>query len=71
MRLVLAALLVLATMTAFVPSASAAPEPVCVPTNGGGLDYYSQACVDLSDPDCPVYHESWNDFGYQKTCVPP
>lgn len=73
MRLAIAALLSLASLAvAVAPSVAAvAPEPVCVPTNGGGLDYYSQACVDAGDLGCPVYHESWTDFGHQKTCVPP
>lgn len=75
MRLALAALVALASLAlAVVPSVAAAdvaPEPVCVPTNGGGLDYYSQACADAGDLRCPVYHESWTDFGHQKTCVPP
>jgi hypothetical protein len=68
MRLVVASLILLATATALVPGASAEPL-ACVPTSGGGLDYHSQACVDVSDARCPVYHESWTDFGHQRTCV--
>jgi hypothetical protein len=67
MRLVLASLLVLAALAA-APSASA---DACVPTNGGGMDYHSQACVDPSDRKCPVYHEQHTDSGIRKTCVPP
>jgi hypothetical protein len=65
MRLLLA-LLALAAL-ASAPPASAAPEPACAPTNGGDMDHYSEACVDLSDLDCPVYHERPSG----RTCVPP
>lgn len=67
MRLLAAALFLLAVLVV-TPGAGAEPL-ACVPTNGGGLDYYSQACVDVSDARCPVYHESWTDHGDQRTCV--
>ncbi len=66
MRLVLVALLVLASLAVAAPPAAA----TCVPTSGG-MDYHSQACVDLSDLDCPVYHEQHTDWGVRRTCVPP
>ena len=69
MRLLVASMLALASLAAVAGPTTAEPF-ACVPTNGGGLDYHSQACVDLSDLDCPVYHESHTDAGHQRTCVP-
>ena len=51
------------------PPATAAPEPVCVPTSGG-LDYPSFLCVDAGNPRCAVYTLTSSDWGVQKTCVP-
>jgi hypothetical protein len=45
-------------------------EPLCIPTNGGGLDYHSFLCVDLGSLDCPVYTEAHTDSGIRRTCYP-
>jgi hypothetical protein len=68
MRLALAlALLALVTVAA-VPGGTA--EPIaCVPTNLGGLDYHSEACVDPKNGTCPIYHDRHTDQGVQRTCV--
>ena len=50
----------------------AAPEPVCVPTNGGGMDYYSQACALDGPRRCLLSHEGSTDYtGYYYTCYAP
>ncbi len=53
-------LLTLLALIATVPSASADnPDPLCVPTNGGNLDYYSEVCVGRDGDGCRVWHEDW------------
>ena len=49
------------------PSA-VSPAAVCVPTNGGGLDYHSQVCVDAGDRRCLVLQEYSTDAGYVRKC---
>lgn len=46
-----------------------AATSICVPTNGGGLDYYSQACVNPGERRCLVSNEYSTDAGgYRRDC---
>lgn len=64
-------LLTLALLTLAVP-ATAGPDlgtdPTCVPTSLGGLDYYSEACVDADNSGCRVWHDRSTDQGVERTC---
>lgn len=66
-------LLTLALLAVAVPATagSVAPEPVCVPTNGGGMDYHSEACVDADNGGCRVWHDRHTGSGFQRTCYVP
>ncbi len=60
-------LFALIALIAITPSASAGdPDPTCIPTNGGNLDYYSELCVGNED-NCRVWYEDWTG----RTCYVP
>lgn len=67
--LALLALLALALLSLPAASADDGSDPVCVPTNGGGMDYHSEACVDADRGGCRVWHESYNEYdGHRYVC---
>ena len=43
-------------------------EPVCIPTNGGGMDYHSEVCVDADSRTCIVRSRGGNDYGTWDDC---